>query len=118
MRQRLFDIDILAGRTGGDHHGHVLMVGRSDQDGVDILPVQDLPILLGGECLRIGELLARSQMGVPNVTDSRHAHPRDPRQCFHQALAAAAGSDAADIYGFVGGVAAGSGEIPTESRVP
>ena len=117
MRQRFFDVDILAGRASGDHHGHVLMVGRTDQHGVDIFPVQDLPILLGGECLRIGEFLASRQMGVPNVTDRGHANARDLRQSLHQALGAAAGSDAADRYGFIGSVAAGRGKIPAESRV-
>ena len=45
------------------------------------------------------------------------AHPRNLRQSFHQALRAAAGPDAAHGDGFVGGVTAGSGEIPTERRV-
>ena len=56
--QRFLDVDVLAGVAGIDRHRHVPVVGAADQDGVDVLAVEDLAIVLGGEGLGIGELFA------------------------------------------------------------
>ncbi len=44
VRQRLLDVDVLAGRAGVDGHRHVPVVGRADQHGVDVLAVEQLVV--------------------------------------------------------------------------
>ena len=48
VRQRLFDVHVLAGRAGVDRDRHVPVVGRADHHGVDVLARQQLVIILRG----------------------------------------------------------------------
>ena len=48
MGHRFFAIDVLAGRTGIGNHLAMLVVCRRDDDGVDILAVQNFPIIACG----------------------------------------------------------------------
>ena len=48
---RLFAVDVLAGLHGVDRHLGVPVVGRGDQDDVDVLVVEDLAIVLGDAVL-------------------------------------------------------------------
>ena len=41
VRDRLFDIDVLAGVAGQNRRGRMPMVGRGDDDGIDRLVVED-----------------------------------------------------------------------------
>ena len=61
--QRLLDVDVLAGGAGVDGHRHVPVVGAADQDGVDVLAVEELAIVLGGDGLGVGQLPAGVEMG-------------------------------------------------------
>ena len=76
VRERLFDIHVLAGGAGVDRHRHVPMVGRGDQHGVDVLAVQQLAIVLGGERRRSASFLPGRQVLVPHVADGGDPHAR------------------------------------------
>ena len=51
VRHRLFAVDVLAGLHGVDRHLGVPVVGRGDQDDVDVLVVKDLAVVLGDAVL-------------------------------------------------------------------
>ena len=51
VRHRLFAVDVLAGFHGVDRHLGVPVVGRGDQDDVDIFVVKDLAVVLGDAVL-------------------------------------------------------------------
>ena len=44
--QRLLDVDVLAGSHGVDQHLAVPMIRRRDEDGVDIVAIEDTPVIL------------------------------------------------------------------------
>ena len=115
VSQRLLHIDILTSRTSGNHHGHVLMIGRTDQDSINVLAVQDLPVFPGRERLRIGEIPASRQVGIPDVAHGGHAGSGNFSQSFHQSLRAATRADTSDGDRLVGGVAARGGKITSHS---
>ena len=92
--QRLLDVDILAGIAGVDGHRHVPVVGAADQDGVDVLAVEELAVMLGRDGLGIRQLLRRVEVGVVDVADGRDPDPRHPGQRLHQRPATAAGAQA------------------------
>ena len=48
---RLFAVDVLAGLHGVDRHLGVPVVGGGDQDDVDILAIEELPVVLGDAVL-------------------------------------------------------------------
>ena len=61
---RLFAVDVLAGLHRVDRHLGVPVVGRGDQDGVDILAVEDLAIVLGDAILVLA-LRSRARISRP-----------------------------------------------------
>ena len=60
VRQRLLDVDILARRARVDRHRHVPVVGRADEHRVDVLAIQQRPVVFRRERLRLGQLLRPS----------------------------------------------------------
>ncbi len=102
MRQRLLDVDILAGGAGVHGHGHMPMIGRADEYGLNVLAIEHFLVVLGGERFGIGQFAAFVQMGIPNVAHGRDADIRDLGQRFHKVLAASAGADTADVDRIVG----------------
>ena len=105
VRQRLLDVDVLAGVAGVDRHRHVPVVGAADQDGVDVLAVEELAIVLGRDRLGIGELLGVVEVGVVDVADGRDPDAGNLGQRLHQVLAAPARAQAGDRERVVGRVA-------------
>ena len=105
MSQRFLDIDILAGFTGIDRHRHVPVVRAGDQDGVDVLAVEDLAIVFGGECLGIRQLFRFVQVGVVHVADSRDPDSGNLGQGLHEVHAPPARTQAGDVERVVGRIA-------------
>ncbi len=69
-RQRLLDVDVLAGPAGGDHLDGVPVVGRRDHDGVDVLAIEHRAEVLDPRDLaldrrHLGDPLA--QPGEPGI---------------------------------------------------
>ncbi len=52
VREGLLDVNVLAGGTGIDRDRHVPMIGRCYQNGVNVLPIQQRAVVLGGERVR------------------------------------------------------------------
>ncbi len=102
MGEGLFDVDILSRFAAVDGHWHVPVVGAADQHGVDVLAIEDLAIMLGGESLGIGQLLRGVQVRVINVADGGDPDAGNLRKRFHQHPAPEAGGDAAHGHGVVG----------------
>ena len=116
MRQRLLDVDVLAGRAGVDRHRHVPVVGRGDQHGVDVLAGQQLVIVLGGDGLGIGQLLPASRWLSQMSQTAVIRAPGTSASARINCLAAAAGADAADVERFVGREAAGRGRVAGQQQ--
>jgi len=49
VRQRLFDVDVLARFAGGDGERHVLMIGSADENHVNVFSVQDGAVVFSRE---------------------------------------------------------------------
>ena len=52
MDHRLFEVDVFAGLHGIDGSRLVPVVGRRDEDGVDVFAGKDLAVVAGGEDIR------------------------------------------------------------------
>jgi hypothetical protein len=102
VRQGLLDVDILLRIAGVHGHGHVPVVGAADEDGIDILVVEDFLVIPSRDGLRVGDLLGLIQMGIVNVAHGSHADIGNLGQRAHQVLAAAARADAADVERLIG----------------
>src|SRR5581483_7433390 len=96
-RQRLLDINVLAGLNRLNEHGAVLEVGRADDHGVDILARQHLgqvrrgERIFAGELLHIGRgLLALLAPGVADGDDVNRSVVFNLDQFLEQAATAAA----------------------------
>ena len=68
VRDRLFAVDILAGRDRVDGHLAVPVIGRADEHRVDVVSVEDAPVLF--VALDLGAALPAGQCGHRVV----HAH--------------------------------------------
>src|SRR5262249_3493479 len=102
VRQRLFDIHVLAGRASVDSHRYVPMIRCADQHGVDIFAIEDLFVVLGGNGLRVGELAALLEIDIPDVENGSHSSMGNLGQGRHECPAPSAGANATDVDGFVG----------------
>ena len=97
MREWLLHVYVLAAVAGIDCHRNVPVVGRSDENGVDVAPSEQFAVVLRHERIRAGNLSCAAQGVIPDV-----AHRGDPRswhvgQVAHQSAAASARTDAANI---------------------
>ena len=102
----LFEIDVFAGGQGVDSHAHMPVVGRCDDDGVELL-LEDLAIvrMSGGDAVGAG-FNGVATRGV-DVADGDYLILADLVGGFEQAVDAAAGADYADAQGVVGADNAG-----------
>ena len=107
MRQRLLDVHVLARLARVDGDRHVPVIRRADEHGVDVLAVEDSWYRLVAKRLRVGELLAFFQMGVPDVADAGDADGWHLGQRLHQLPGTAAGTDDSDSDLLVGAESTG-----------
>src|SRR5262245_41921235 len=110
MGERLLDVDIFSGAAGGDSERDVLMVGRGDQDDVDVFAREEVAVVRSGISGRPGDLASLVEIVLPNVTDRGDANFANGFDVAHQCLRASAGADATDADGVVGSGDAGGGE--------
>ena len=100
VRHGLLAVDVLAGLHGGDGDGRVPVVGGGDQDGVDVLAVEHLPIVARGR--RVGlNFLGAAEVAVVEVADHGHVAP-DGQDRPHVFEAADSCPDHSHGDGFVG----------------
>ena len=101
MDHRLFEVDILAGLHGVDCGLPVPVIGRGDQDSIDVLAGKDLAIVAGGEEIVSGsatpQLFGVSQAAVVAVGngDQLDAWNLQRRACV--ALTLDAGADKGEL---------------------
>ena len=57
MRERLFDVHVLARRTSGREHGDVLVIGRGNEHRIDVLAIENSAIVLHRRRVRTRDLL-------------------------------------------------------------
>ncbi len=81
MRHRFFAIHVLAGGAGIGNHLAVLVIGYRDNDGVDILAVENRSIVAHAGNVLLDRFLARVVSRVVKVAngyalDARHAKRR------------------------------------------
>ena len=103
MGDGLLAVDVLAGAHGGDGDGHVPVVGRADDDGVDVFAVEDVAVVeavggVGGGELGFGFQAAR----FVDVAAGDDFVLFGELQLAQEILAASAGADGADTYAVVG----------------
>ena len=101
--QRLFDIHILAGGAGVHRHGNMPVIGRADQDRVDVLALENFHVIFGGEGAWIGQLASLFEVLVVNVTNGGDANIGDFLERLHESTAAASRAKTADIQRLIGG---------------
>jgi hypothetical protein len=100
--QRLLAIDVLAGRAGIDEHGAVPVVRRGDQDRVDILALEQLPVVHEGDDVAadlFGDLL---EVGPVDVAHGDHGAVGIASQNALHVGAARSGADDAHLNPVVG----------------
>ena len=99
---RLLEVDVLAGLHRIDGGRLVPVVGRRDQDGIDILARENLAVVAGGEDVRPPELLAVGQAAVIAIG---HGDEFDSRNLYRDAgivLALDAGADQRELDVVIG----------------
>ena len=69
VRQRLLAIDVLAGLAGEDGRDRVPVVGRGDDDGVDVLAVEHLAEVARRRRASAGRRLGPEAVGLVHVAD-------------------------------------------------
>ena len=107
VRQRLLDVHVLARLARVDGQRDVPVIGRRDQHRVHVLAGEQFLVLLGGERLRVGDLLPLVEVLVPDVADRRDLHVGQFRERLHEVSAPPAHADEADLQCVVGGEPAG-----------
>jgi len=74
VRERLLDIDILAGRHGRHGDRDMPVIGRRDQDRVNVLVIEQTAIIAVDSRLGIGELARLVQVRLIDIAQG--SHPR------------------------------------------
>ena len=100
-RERLLDVDILAGRARVDHLQRMPVVGRVDDDGVDVGPFEERGSRGSGRRaagLRRGEGHVRRV----DVAERRHLDVLVGEERVEHLVAAVAEADEADAHAIVG----------------
>ena len=102
MDHRLLAINILA----GFHcvHGDLLvpMVGRADDDGVDVFALQNLAVVAGGKDVIAPEFLAVLEAAVVAIRHGNELHAGNLQRNLGISLALTAGADQRDLNMIVG----------------
>ena len=92
MGHRLLAIDILASGDGIEHHADVPVVRRRDQHRVNVIPLQNAPIVLEALGSLVGSLDALGQVRLVDIADRGNRRAQFPERR-HHASAAPAGTD-------------------------
>ncbi len=102
MDHGLFAVDVFAGLHGIDRNLFMPVVGRADDDGVDVFAFQDFAVVAGGEEVCAPEFLAVLEPAVVTVRNRDQFDAGNVHGIFGVALALAAGSDEGDLDVIVG----------------
>src|SRR5712672_1132373 len=106
----LFEIDVLAGCESVDSHADVPVVGRGDEDGVELLVENFAIIDVGGGGETVGAEFYGVATGAVDVTDGYDLVVGDFVGGIQQVVHAAAGTEDSDAEGVVGAEDSGGGE--------
>ncbi len=106
----LFEIDVFAGRDGVDSHADVPVVGRGDEDGVELLVENFAIIDVGGGGETVGAQFYGVATGTVDVTDGYDLVVGDFVGGVQQVVHAAASADNADAKSVVCAEDSGGGE--------
>ncbi len=90
---RLFEVDVLARVHGVDGSLLVPVIGRGDEDGVDVLAGEDLAVVAGGEEVRAPQLLRVGEAAVVAIGDGDELDAGNLQGEARVALALDAGAD-------------------------
>ena len=117
VRDRLLDVDVLAGGHGVERDGLVPVIGRADHDGVDL---RDRPGSGGSRWSSprpsAGDLGGLQQARLVDVADGDDLVAGQPLQAGHQPAGAAARADDADADPVVRALTAAPGRRATRGR--
>lgn len=111
QRQRLFEVDVLAGPAGCDRDQRVLVVGCRDHDGVDVVPREQVLIILVQVDLAflpvlgvifLHALLEAGSFDVVDVASCQHADAVDRKEARQQVHRLLTETDEADADRIVG----------------
>ena len=107
VRERLLEVDVLTGIDGVDEHRTVPVIRRRDQHGVDIVSLEQLPVVLGRRDRSTGlgrrhNLHALVEVVFADVADRDELGVRLPQEQAHDVPATAAGSDEREANPVVG----------------
>src|SRR5262249_55068176 len=101
VRERLLDVHVLPCGAGVHGDRHVPVVGRGDQDGIDLFKVEDTLVILGGPLLAVPPPLGFGQIYVPDVTNRGNVDLGNLNKGLHQVSAPAAAANEANLNGVV-----------------
>ena len=101
-RQRLLAVDVLLGLAGGHEVQGVPVVGRGDDDGVEVLAVEQLAEVGVGIGLAAGLLAGGEQVGLVDVADGGDLAIVVRQEGVEQLVAAIADADEAEADALVG----------------
>jgi hypothetical protein len=101
QRQRLLDVDVLAGVERVDRGGEMPVIRHGDEDRVDVLGLEQPPVVgerLGGGCRLLRPLVLRAV----DVAERGHVDVAELDEVGHDADAARAAADQPELHPFVG----------------
>ncbi len=104
---RLLDVDVGPGLDGGDHRQRVPVVGRGDQDDVEVLLLEHLAVVAVGPRLLLRGLARGDHLGglgehlLVDVAERDDLDRRDLDEPEQVALAVPAGADQPDALGLL-----------------
>ena len=105
QRERLLDVDVLAGLAGHDRRQRMPVIGRADDDGIDVVAVEHAAEVPRGELRRLVELLCDAVLRLRHllVVDvaERDALRAESKHVAKVAGALAAAADQADSHAAV-----------------
>lgn len=99
--KRLFHVHVLACAASGYGEWDVLMIGRSDDDGIDIFAGEEFAVVRSGKGAGSGDLTRLFEVFPPDIADGGKAGVGEALNVADESLGAAPGADAADVQGFV-----------------
>src|ERR1019366_3102739 len=100
--QRLLAVNVLASGAGIDHHSAMLMIGDRDDDGIDVLAVEDL-FIVASCCNRlVHRFLAGGETAFPEIADGDALGARDAQRGFQQLASADPSADGSKAYRIAG----------------
>ena len=116
VRDRLLDVDVLAGGDGVERDGLVPVIGRADHHRVDLAIVEDAAVVGHLRGRGPGDLGGLQQARLVDVADRHHLVAGQLLQQAHQAAGAAAGADHADADPIVRALRAGRAPSARRAR--